>query len=318
MGIDRRPFASQVIDAAAAAAFRTLFNSAHFEFRHSLAGHRLFSIAELAELAERMSAAGGRPHVVAYALTRETPARKFDQLARSEGTRLTISRIETETSWLKLSFVQEHDPRYREIHDRILEEVAAWSELQLRRDLRWSSMTILVSSPGIITPYHIDHESNLLFQISGEKEVWMFDPRDPRVLREEEIENFYVGNINAADFRTAAQPLGTLYRLTPGLAVHNPPLGPHWVRNGDGVSVSLSLNFSLHASEQRARVYQMNHYLRRLGWRPSAPKDSRLRDRIKGSAMRVGAVAEPRSLEQLLEPGPRRLWRRLSSRRAHR
>ncbi len=129
-------------------------------------------------------------------------------------------------------------------------------------------MTILLSSPGIITPYHIDHESNLLFQIAGKKEVWLFDPRDPRVLREEEIESFYVGNINAADFRTAAQPLGTLYRLTPGLALHNPPLGPHWVQNGNGVSVSVSLNFSLRSSEPRARVYQMNYYLRRLGWHP--------------------------------------------------
>jgi hypothetical protein len=313
-----RPRTSEVIDATAAAEFRKLFNSAHFEFRHKLAGHRLFSLAQLTELAERMSAAGAGHHVVSYSLTRQTPARKFDQLARREGTRLTVSRIETATSWLKLSFVQAHDPRYREIHDQILEEAAARSELPLRRDLRWSSMTILLSSPGVITPYHIDHESNLLFQIAGEKEVWLFDPRDPRALRQEEIENFYVGNIHAANFRAAAQPLGTLYRLTPGVAVHNPPLGPHWVRNGDGVSVSVSLNFSLRSSEQRARVYQMNHYLRRLGWRPSPPSDSRLRNWIKGSAMRVGAVAQPRNLEQLLLPGPRRLWRRLSPRTAER
>ena len=222
-----------------------------------------------------------------------------------------MSRIETGSSWLKLSFVQEYDPQYRD-YDQILEDAVDCSGLPLRQALRWSSMTILISSPGIITPYHIDHESNLLFQIAGEKEVWLFDPRDVRALREDEIENFYVGNVNAADFRLAAQPLGFLYRLAPGVALHNPPLGPHWVRNGNGVSVSVSLNFSLRSSEQRARVYQMNYYLRRLGWHPSPPSGSRFRDWIKGSAMRIGAVARPRNLDQLLQPGPRRLWRRLS------
>ena len=312
----KSPTMPSVIDGSAVAEFRRSFNAAHFQFRHNLAGHPLFSIARLGELAERMTDVGAGHHVVAFSVTRKTPARKFDQLARHEGARETLSRIETGSSWLKLSFVQEYDPQYREIHDQILEDAADCSGLPLRQALRWSSMTILLSSPGIITPYHIDHESNLLFQIAGEKDLWLFDPRDVRALREDEIENFYAGNVNAADFRLAAQPLGCLYRLAPGVAVHNPPLGPHWVRNGNGVSVSVSLNFSLRSSEQRARVYQMNYYLRRLGWHPSPPSGSRFRDWIKGSAMRIGAVARPRNLEQLLQPGPRRLWRRLSPGRA--
>ena len=292
----KSPTMPSVIDGSAAAEFRRSFNAAHFEFRHNLAGHPLFSIARLAELAERMTAVGAGHHVVAFSVTRKTPARKFDQLARHEGARETLSRIETGTSWLKLSFVQEYDPQYRGIHDQILEDAADCSGLPLRQALRWSSMTILLSSPGIITPYHIDHESNLLFQIAGEKEVWLFDPRDVRALREDEIENFYVGNVNAADFRLAAQPLGCLYRLAPGVAVHNPPLGPHWVRNGNGVSVSVSLNFSLRSSEQRARVYQMNYYLRRLGWHPSPPSGfaaPRLDQGLGDADRRGGSAPEP-------------------------
>jgi len=199
----KSPVMPSVIDGSAGAEFRRSFNAAHFQFRHNLAGHPLFSIARLAELAERMTAVGAGHHVVAFSVTKKTPARKFDQLARHEGARETLSRIETGTSWLKLSFVQEYDPQYRGIHDQILEDAADCSGLPLRQALRWSSMTILLSSPGIITPYHIDHESNLLFQVAGEKEVWLFDPRDVRALREDEIENFYVGNVNAAEFRLA-------------------------------------------------------------------------------------------------------------------
>ena len=154
----KNPAMPSVIDGSAAVEFRRSFNAAHFEFRHNLAGHPLFSTARLAELADRMTAVGAGHHVVAFTVTRETPARKFDQLARHEGARETLSRIETGTSWLKLSFVQEYDPQYRGIHDQILEEAADCSGLPLRQALRWSSMTILLSSPGIITPYHIDHE----------------------------------------------------------------------------------------------------------------------------------------------------------------
>jgi hypothetical protein len=308
----RGQFGPEIIDASGAAEFRKFLNSAHFEFRHRLADHPLLSKAELAELAERMTAGGAGRHVVDFSLTRESPARKFDQLTRRDGAREALCRIETGSSWLKLSFVQDYDPRYREIHDQILEDAAACSGLPLRRWVSWSSMTVLVSSPGVVTPYDIDHESNLLFQIAGEKEVWLFDQRDSRTLRQEEIEDFYVGNIHAADFRTAAQPLGTLYRLTPGFAVHNPPLGPHWVQNGNEVSVSVSLNFSLRSFERQARIYQMNHYLRQLGCRPAPPNNSQLRDWLKGAVMRVGAVARPRDLEELLQPGPRRLWRRLA------
>ena len=174
-------------------------------------------------------------------------------------------------------------------------------------------MTIFVSSPHVVTPYHIDHESNFLFQIEGEKEVWLFDPADRRVLSEEEIERYYVGNLQAAEYRPAAQAAGTLYRLAPGHAVHNPPLGPHWVRNGGAVSVSLSFNFGLRNLEPRARVYQMNYYLRRLGRRPAPPGLSGARDWLKALPMRVGGVRRPRYLEELLQPGPRRLVRKLTS-----
>jgi hypothetical protein len=310
----RSQFGPEIIEATSAAEFRKFFNSAHFEFRHRLADHPLLAKAQLAELAERMTASGAGRHVVDFSLTRGTPARKFDQLARRDGPQKALSRIEAGSNWLKLSFVQDYDPRYRDIHDQILEDAAACSGLPLRRLISWSSMTVLVSSPGIVTPYHIDHESNLLFQIAGEKEVWLFDQGDSRTLRQEEIEKFYVGNIHAADFKAAAQPLGTLYRLTPGFAVHNPPLGPHWVQNGKEVSVSVSLNFGLRSFERQARIHQMNYYLRQLGCRPAPPNNSQLRDRLKAGVMRVGAVARPRDLDELLQPGPRRLWRRLSGR----
>jgi hypothetical protein len=311
-------FRAPVIDGAAVSDFRARFNSEHFGFRHKLAAHPLFSLGQLAEVAEHMTASGLGRRVVDFSASRESPSRTFDQLASRDGARDTLRQIETGSSWLRMSFVQEHDARYREVYDHILEDVEGASGYPLRRSLSWSSMTVMVSSPGIVTPYHIDHESNLLFQIAGEKDIWLFDPRDSRVLCDEEIEKYYVGDIHAANFRPDAAPLGVCFHLEPGLAIHNPPLGPHWVKNGGEVSVSVSLNFSLRPFERKAKVYQMNYYLRRIGYLPAAPKSSRIGNLMKGAVMRIGAVRRPRNLDDLLQPGPRRLLARLRRRRFQR
>jgi hypothetical protein len=151
-----------------------------------------------------------------------------------------------------------------------------------------------------------------LFQIRGTKDIWLFDPADRRILSEQEIERYYAGNVHAADFREEMQDTARSYRLTPGLGVHNPPLAPHWVRNGTDISVSLSLNFSLRRLESRARVYQANHYLRRLGIRPLPPERSALVDWLKSKSFRAMAGPAPRSLDELLKPGPRRIAARLA------
>ena len=190
-----------------------------------------------------------------------------------------------------------------------MDEVNTLSGAALGREIGWSSMTILLSSPGIVTPYHIDHQSNLLFQIRGRKSIWLFDPADRRVLGESVIERYYGGETYAADYREGIQAEGTAYDLTPGLAVHNPPLGPHWVRNGAEVSISMSINFSLAACEARARVYQVNRCLRTLGLAPLPPGRSARRDWIKQQPFKMLAPARPRSLEELVHGGPARLLR---------
>jgi cupin-like protein len=302
-----------VIDRSAAERFRTAFNKVHFPFRHRLERHELFSVPRLVELASQIVASRTMRHYVGLSAVRDSPARKFDQLDRLANLPERLQRVADSDAWLRMSFAQEYHAGYRAIHDQILDDAAEYSGFPLRPQIGWSSMTIFVSSPHVVTPYHIDHESNLLFQIEGEKEVWLFDPADRRVLSEEEIERYYVGNLQAAEYRPAVQAAGTLYRLTPGHAVHNPPLGPHWVRNGGAVSVSLSFNFGLRNLEPPARVYQMNHYLRRLGRRPAPPGLSGSRDWLKALPMRVGGVWRPRYLEELLQPGPRRLVRKLSN-----
>jgi hypothetical protein len=299
--------------------FRDEFNKRHYSFRHNLGNHPLFAIPRLVELAERMLKDGHADKFVAFRATRQSAQTKFSQLAIEESLAEKIRRVSEGESWLKLAFAQAADPAFGRLHEQIIDEAAARCAYPLRKELGWSSMTILVSSPGVITPYHIDHESNFLFHIQGQKEIWLFDATDRHVLSEEEIERYYAGNVHAADYREGMQFAGTAYRLTPGTGVHNPPLAPHWVKNGDDVSVSMSLNFSLLPLEIRARVYQVNYYMRRLGVRPLPPQRSPARDRLKSRVTTLFTRARPASLDELLHSGvpaiAGRLHTRLSGRR---
>jgi len=55
---------------------------------------------------------------------------------------------------------------------------------------------------------------------------------------------------------------------------------PHWVKNGPGVSVTLSVNF-WYRNIPRADVYRTNYFLRRMGMRPQPPGASSFRDAVK-------------------------------------
>jgi hypothetical protein len=294
--------------------FRDELNRSHFEFAHRLSGHALFEIPRLVKLCERM-----KPQKVGvYEASAGSPRTRPREFTGEWNPEALIAALPEGTMRLRLSGVQAHDKDYRLLHEQIIDEADGLCGSALRREIGWSSMTILLSSPGMTTPYHVDHQSNLLFQIRGRKKVSLFDPRDRRILSDATIERYYGGDKHAAEYREELQGRATICELTPGAALHNPPLGPHWVENGNDVSVSVSVNYSLRDSEGSARVYQVNRYLRRLGLKPAPPGRSSLRDWIKRQPFRLLAPARPRSLEELLQSGPGRLLRPLAWLRSRR
>jgi hypothetical protein len=303
----------QTIFEAEPSLFRDRLNRAPFVFRHRLSDHPLFETPRLIALCERMRQSATPKHYAVFQAGRDSPQAKFTAVSRDREPAAVMAELAEGDGLLRLSMVQQQDDDFRSLHETILGEADALSGFALGREIGWSSMTLLMSAPGIITPYHLDHQSNLLFQIHGNKTVWIFDPADRRVLPETAIERFYGGDAYGADYREEMQAEGVAFELTPGSGVHNPPLGPHWVRNGAEVSLSMSINFSLAACEARARVYQVNRSLRALGLRPTPPGQSRPRDRIKQLPFEILAPGRPRNLDDLVRRGPARLLRPIAT-----
>lgn len=293
--------------------FQERLNRAHFAFRHRLAGHPLFELRRLIELCERVRQSDRPRGLAVFGPGSGSPHGRPVEVACDRDPAELIAGLPTGDKRLRLSGAQDYDGDYRALHEQILNEVDRLSGFALAGEIGWSSMTILLSSPEVFTPYHLDHQSNLLFQIGGRKTIYLFDPNDRQVLSETAIERYYGGDKHGVEYRDGLQGKGADYELTPGAAVHNPPLGPHWVKNGPDVSVSMSINYSLRESEGRARVYQVNRCLRRLGLAPLPPGRSALRDWIKREPFELPSHARPRSLEELLQTGPSRLVRPIAS-----
>jgi len=154
------------------------------------------------------------------------------------------------------------------------------------------TMTIFVTSPGRITPYHMDGETNFLAQIHGEKLVYLYDGNDPSVLSQQDMEKYWTGKLPKINYPESMPHGKWQYTLAPGNGVFNPACFPHWLQNGNGVSVSVSINFKRRHNETIG-AHRMNRYLRKLGLNPTAPGRSLMLDQAKEATFgRLYAAAE--------------------------
>ena len=199
-----------------------------------------------------------------------------------------MERIECTGAWVILKHA-EQDPAYRVLMEEIMSDIAGMSGKDLRGATRALEAQVMLTSPGRVTPYHLDNECNVLLQIRGEKDIHIFDQRDREVLTERELEHFWIGDWNAGEYKLRCQNKARVFRLGPGKAVHIPVNAPHWVKNDANVSVSLSINFEW-KDDLIPNVYRANFFLRRLGIQPRPPGQSALSDRLKKVVIAAGFV----------------------------
>ncbi len=100
------------------------------------------------------------------------------------------------------------------------------------------TMTIFVTSPGRITPYHMDGETNFLAQIHGTKLVYIYNGDDPQVLSPQQMEQYWTGALPRIEVPAGLPEGNWQYTLAPGNGVFNPAIFPHWLQNGPDVSAS--------------------------------------------------------------------------------
>jgi hypothetical protein len=263
------------------------YNRSSFRFEHDSHALDIFDLPRIVEMAARLPEA--------YYSTADCDIDDgWKRVGVRRSLRETLETIGDSNSLVLLKHC-ERDPENGAVFRGIIEATIERCGAQLRDDVELSRATLVISSPRRITSYHIDAEVNFLLQVRGRKVLSVFDPRDPSVLSDTELEDFYSGNWDGAHYRADRQSQACEFELEPGDGVHIPLHAPHWAQNGDAISVGLSLNFNLRSGARLASLYKANRLLRKAGLRPAPPGLSAWRDRVK-----LGAFAGASALRPIL------------------
>ena len=261
---DARPVAS--IFEAGNPGFRENFDEKPFEFSHCFtADHPLFQISRLRQLIENPVT---RPGVYFDAGDIGIGQRWDSVPERKQTLEETFDRVDNAGAWILMKRVQ-HDPDYNDLLVQCLDEVQRLSGRQIDQDKKSQEAIIFLTSPHRVTSYHIDRECNFLMQVRGDKEISVFDRNDRDVLPEAELETFWSKDNNAGVYKPQYQDRAHVFVMRPGTGVHIPVNSPHWLKNGNNVSISLSISYQ-YKDWRRKYVFQANYYLRRMGIEPDA------------------------------------------------
>lgn len=284
--------------------FQQNLNILPYAIGHSLKDHPLFQLPALAELAQRVAArrnphmSGGDAYFNEGAIDPSTKP-NYDR-PEEERARVTslVQKIESAEAWIILKHI-EREPGYREIMESVVCDalgLAGKAGQKLFEKIKWFEAIVFITSPNRVTEYHIDRECSWIFQIRGDKAIHLFDRADKDVVPEPELERFYTVDNHASEYKPQYESRALVYDMKPGTGVHIPVNTPHWLQNGDNVSITLNVNFQFHDSEI-SNLYKANHYLRRAGLTPSIPGTHANADRAKALAF-TAALALKRALKK--------------------
>src|SRR5579862_3701717 len=265
--------------------FTGYFDRYPFKITHNLVRHPLLQLPRLIELARSL----GHPilyfrgdHAINQVDDESKEKRTFvdRKLARPDLSPVqTLAQIESCRAWMQLRDVGA-DPEYAALLATIVDEFRGPSE-RVAAGLSAPRADIFVSSPGSTTPFHLDEEHNFLLQIRGSKKFSIADGFNPAVLEPERLRAYFRGSGELAPYSAHLEQHSVHVDLAAGEGVHIPPCYPHWVQNGNEVSISLGILWFSDVTARRRHLYRVNSLLERAGLHPSAPGSSPVSDSIK-------------------------------------
>ncbi|HJZ20651.1 MAG TPA: hypothetical protein VJ226_06815 [Bradyrhizobium sp.] len=231
---------------------------------HQMHTSPAFAVDELARLIE----AYPREH---YSLV-QTGARGASRVWR-EGDignlsgRQVIEAISRGGLWLNMRDVGAVDGRYRELVDRMFEEIVA--KVPGFKTPRGHQESILISSPDAQVYYHADLPGQSLVQISGRKRVWVY-PNSAPFITAEHLEDIALFNVEVdLPYKDWYDDHARVLDIGPGQMLGWQMNAPHRVENLDSFSVSMTISYTNDEIRRAEIVNLANGLLRhRFGYRP--------------------------------------------------
>ena len=177
-----------------------------------------------------------------------------------------LEAAKTGRIWLNLRHTNEYLEPYRQLEAEIFAEKHANAPglKTFKRDLG-----MLISSANAQVFYHLDVSLVTLWQLRGQKKVWVY-PVDEPYVSEEDLERIVLRETaEQFAFDPAWDAGAESHVLTPGKMVTWKQNAPHRIENGPMLNVSLSVEFMTPQALMRANVIYANGLMRRrLGAQP--------------------------------------------------
>lgn len=254
-------------------------------FRHNYDRHPLLQIDRLAQLAQDVMPLG-KCRFIAPDMTDASPF--YHTATPSDGKTVeeVFRRIEEPGSWIAMYNV-EVDATYQAF---LWDVLASAGELVTREETPYAVRGfIFISAPPSVTPFHIDRENNFWMNIRGRKVIGVWDRDDRSIVSQPDVEDFMIyralDNVQLTD---AVRAKVHEFDCGPGDGVYFPSTTPHmtrsdrsWTQPGEGVSISIGIDFYTDVTRRNANVHACNYVMRKFGLSPRYPEQSSLVDRLK-------------------------------------
>jgi hypothetical protein len=248
------------------------------QFGHTLMDHPLLTLESIAQLADDLPRESVISDTADQALLVPQGGPPRGKLQRPGD---VIRHLDENRSWLTLLNIEQL-PAYADLMNECLDEVEPYIAARKAGMLRRVGF-VFVSSPNSTTPAHFDIEHSLIMQMHGQKRL-TFGRFEAVQAERHEVIRYWDGSHGRIE---SLPPELASYQLTPGVGVYIPPVAPHWVKNGDAISISVTLTFFTPDTDRETLIQAFNARLRRLHLSPRYPGDAPLIDRAKVTAMRA-------------------------------
>lgn len=265
------------------------FTKANLAFEHGLHERPMFDDAGLASLLDRYP----RDKLGVFTMG-EDPVDWKSWRRGSPGNMSGAQLLEAAKAgriWLNLRHANDYLSDYADLEAEIFADKQARTGVRtFKRDLG-----VLISSANAQVFYHLDVPLVSLWQIRGQKRVWVYPVADPyigdvqleRIVLKETAEQFA--------FEPRWDEGAEAFDLTPGKMVTWRQNAPHRIENGPMLNVSLSIEFMTPAAVMRANVLYANGVLRKTGMKPqvqAAPHPAALAKIVLARGVKAAGMAK--------------------------
>jgi len=245
------------------------WGKAPLRIEHRLHNHELFSFDALADLIDCYPRE--QYALVHMGAQKERRLWREGDIGGMPGHKV-IEAIANGRMWLNLRNVGAVDKRYREVLDRIFEEVAR----NVPGYVTYARTSgILISSPNAQVYYHIDLPGQSLWQMHGRKRVFLYPDKAP-FLTPEQLETVALYEVEVdVPYEPWYEEHATVFEIGGGEMLHWPLNAPHRVENLDCLNVSMTTEYWTQAVRRRQMINMANGILRhKLGIRPGGTATS--------------------------------------------